>query len=170
MQKPIIHIYCVIAACLCLTVSAWWPNHAPAHAADGSGVPVVSAGMPEEPEGAIIVLEFSKDERLVQVEEQYAAAISAKAAEAEATRDAAESERLQKEIHQLKAETELATKEVMLDMAIEDEDEERIAQLQDDLEALYNPQHAQPDHSGAVQAPGGQGTRTASHAKNPDDQ
>jgi hypothetical protein len=170
MQKPNILIHCAVAALLCFTMPVWGTGVAVVFAGDGYGEPEVSSGVAAEAERDSILLEFMKDERLVKVEQQYAAEVSEKAAEAEATPDPAEAERLQREIHETKAQAELAAKEVMLDIAIEQADEEGIAILQDDLDSLYNSKNAQPDADGAVQTPEESNIAFAPRTKNPDDQ
>jgi hypothetical protein len=170
MKKPNILIHCAVAAFLCFSVSVWGTGVALVFAGDGYGDQEVSGGKAAEAERDSILLEFMKDERLVEVEQQYAAAILEKVAEAEATPDPAEAERLQREIHDTKAEAELAAKEVMLDIAIEQADEEKIARLQEDLDLLYNPQKAQPDSGTPVRAADDNSFRTVPRSKQPDDQ
>jgi hypothetical protein len=170
MQKPNILIHCAVAAFLCFTIPVWGTGVALVFAGDGYGEPEVSSGKAAEAERDSILLEFMKDERLVEVEQQFAAAILEKVAEAEATPDPAEAERLQREIHDTKAKAELAAKEVLMDIAIEEADEEKIAQLQEDLDLLYNPRKAQPDSEAPVRAADDNSFRAAPRLKQPDDQ
>lgn len=169
MQKPNIQLFLSFAAFLCIAVSALWPVDALVLADDGVGTPVLSAGVVEESEVGTDFFEFLEDDRLIGVKEQYEEEIAVKSAAAMAAQDPNEAEQFQREIHDLKAESEIAAKEVLLDIAIEQGDEEKISQMEDVLDDLYNPAGAQPFDDGVIHSAAEHAASTALREKDPDE-
>lgn len=169
MQKPNSQIFFAFTAFLYITVSTLWPVDALLLADDGYGNPILSDGVVEESENSTDFLEPLKDDRLIEVEEQYEEEIAVKSTEAVETQDPNETEQLQREIHDLKAEAEIAAKEVLLDIAIEQGNEEKISQLEDVLDDLYNPEDAQPFDDGVIHSAAEHAASTALREKDPDE-
>jgi hypothetical protein len=169
MQKPNSQIFVAFAAFLFITVSTLWPVEALLLADDGYGTPILSDGVVEESENSTDFLESLKDDRLIAVEEQYEDEIAVKSTAAKETHDPNEAEQLQQEIHDLKAEAEISAKEVLLDIAIEKDDEEKISQLEDVLDDLYNPEIAQPFDDGIIHSAAEHAASSALREKDPDE-
>jgi hypothetical protein len=124
----------------------------------------------EASEAEAWTIETLKDDRVLALEEAYAAEIQAILEQIQEETDPLEREHLQREIHELKAEEAIALKELFLEIAFERGDWERVDQLQEALDKLYYPEVAEPADDETQQPVKGKSVgRTRSQQKNPDD-
>jgi hypothetical protein len=111
-----------------------------------------------------------KDERVLELEESYSEELQAIVKEIEGEPDALKRERLQKEASLLKADEEIAMKDLLLQIAVEQGDEDRIAELEEAINLLYEPRQAVPAEREERRPPDSGSVITGNTAKNPDGQ
>lgn len=129
----------------------------------------LEGGIIESSEAFDVSSSFLKDERVLNLEAEYAAGLRALLDRIQDESDPLEHERLRKEVHQVKAELEIAIKELYLDIAGEQGDEVREMEILEALELLYEPKEAKPASQEPVQQPGVKSLKSKAPLKNPDD-
>ena len=108
-----------------------------------------------------------KDERLVDLEAEYAIELNSLLSQIQAETDPMVRESLQKNAEAIKMNRELDLKMIMLEIALESGDENRIRQCEADLSALYEQGAAKPASGEPVQQP--ETGKISVPPKNPDD-
>lgn len=126
-------------------------------------------GVVEASNADAVDTELLKDERVLDLEDQYSAELQALLDKTRDEVDPSEQERLQKEVQQIKAEQEIALMELNLEIAVERGDEDRVIKIQEALDLLYEPNVAQPsiEESRPIVSFGNKETKAPS--KDPDD-
>jgi hypothetical protein len=110
-----------------------------------------------------------KDERILALENEFSEDLQALLEEIQEEPDTSLREVLQMEAQALKAEQEIAMKELYLEIATERGDQERVMELQEALDQLSVPKIAQPAEDEPRQVPGTGNQEPGVPSKNPDD-
>lgn len=127
------------------------------------------AGIADESETDAAAPEGLKDERVLALMNECSAELQALLEEIQDEPDPLERERLQKKIEALKADQEITLTELYLEIALERGDEDRVIELQNVLDQLYEPNVAEPSNEDRQPLPGGGNEDTKEPSKNPDD-
>jgi len=114
-------------------------------------------------------LEYLEDERIFDLKNVFSIKLQMLLAEIKDMTDPHQREQLQKIVHQLKTEREIAVKELYLEMALEDGDEVAEQEILEVLDLLYDPKSAVIPLGQPSQEPGIKGIKSESFSKNPDD-
>ena len=129
----------------------------------------LEGGIVEPSEANTVNFDFWKDERLLDLEEEYAAYYQALLAEIQNESDPLKREQLQKEVQALKEEREIKLKELQLEIAIEQGDEVRELEILEALDSLYEPKVVKPSFQEPRQQPEAGRIKSKAPSKNPDD-
>lgn len=129
----------------------------------------LEGGIIESSEAYAVNPSFLKDEYVQDIEDEYAAYLTAILDEIQDETDPLERERLQKEGQEVKQELEIKVKELQLEIAIEQGDEDRAIEIQEALNQLYWPKDAESSVQEHRQKPDPLSKKTKDPVKNPDD-
>ncbi len=129
----------------------------------------LEGGIVEPSEAYTVNLDFLKDERLLDLEEEYAAYYMTFLAEIQDESDPLKREQLQREVQALKEEREIKLKELQLEIAIEQGNEARELEILEALDSLYEPKVVEPSSQEPRQQPEPGSIKSKSPSKNPDD-
>ena len=132
-------------------------------------VVISEEGMIEPSGSSTLDSDLLKDERILDLEEQYAAHLMALWAEIQNESDPLKSEQLQKEVQAVKEERELMLQELQLEIAIEQGDQAREMDILEALDALYEPDVVSPSSQDHRQQPEAESIKPKTPSKNPDD-
>lgn len=147
--------------CFMLSISAQsWGNEAAVSLDDGIVAPS---------EADTLNYEAPKDDRLLNLKDEYEDDYNALISEIQAESDPLKKELLQKEVQALKEELEIKYKEIQLEIAIEQGDEIRELEILDALELLYEPKEAKPSSQEPFQEVEDKSVKSKAAFKNPDD-
>gem|GEM_PF-6288884 len=123
----------------------------------------------EASEADAVAPEVLKDERVLALENDYSTNLQALWEEIQDESDPSERGRLQKEVERIKTDQEMALTELYLEIAVERGDEDRVMQLQEVLDQLYEPKVAEPSNEEPQPLPDLRSKKTKAPSKNPDD-
>jgi hypothetical protein len=111
-----------------------------------------------------------RDQRVQDLENTYSEEYQAIVNAIEGEWNAAKRESLHEEAALLKADMEIAMRELLIKIAVEQGDKDRIAELEDNIDLLYEPKQAEPASEEQKQSPDFNSVTAESTTKNPDDQ
>ena len=130
---------------------------------------ILEEGMIESSGVSTLDSDFLKDERIMDLEQEYAAYLEALWADIQNESDPLKREQLQREVQALKEEREIKLKELQLEIAIEQGDEVREMEILEALDSLYEPKVVQPSFQEPRQKPETGSIKSKAPSKNPDD-
>lgn len=126
-------------------------------------------GTAEALEAGAVAPTVLKDERVLALENEYSTNLHALWKEIQDESDPFEREHLQKEVERIKTDQEMALTALYLEIAVEQGDEDRVMQLQEVLDQLYEPKVAEPSDQEPQPLPNINNKRTQAPSKTPDD-